>query len=102
MSDTNRFQETISILKIIGISDFVYTRITADNKFFVLSNSSLFARFIFKSSLLNDSINRLALSATVGKLKIEILNIEKNDLFCKQLAEKGIRAGLNIALPFED
>lgn len=90
---TNKISEVIPTLKIIGISDFSYMRVTINNKFFILGSNQEFVNIVNESRLLDTSIKDLLLRSNTEKLSVAFLNGKANTEFKK---------GISIALPFKE
>lgn len=98
---TNRFQEVIPTLKLIGISDFIYMRVTTSNKFFVLGSNDEFVKRINESRLLSTSIKKLLLQSKTDKLSVALLN-DKTNSPGKKCNDTKFKTGISIALPFKE
>lgn len=90
---TNKVSEVIPTLKIIGISDFIYMRVTINNKFFILGSNQEFVNIVNESRLLDNSIKDLLLRSNTEKLSVAFLNEKTNTEF---------KTAISIALPFKE
>lgn len=97
----SKFQSVIPTLKMIGLSDFIYLRVTRCSKFFVLSNNNWFVKDIIKAKLLNPSLKDLLLRSIPGKLCVVLFNDLSNKPGCR-VDYAVLKAGIGIALPAKE